>query len=165
VPNDLQFRRATLADRGLLFTLHRSLYIDHRDKILPPEIIELVAYRDFDTVLREDIEALLKSEQTIVLIGHLDGDVVGYISARIQQEPRRLLRRRGVIEDWYVEEEHRGKGYGGELLKAIEASLLEAGCEVLESATWSFNEGARRVHESLGFSEVQIQYRKRLESD
>jgi len=165
VPNDLQFRRATLADRGLLFTLHRSLYIDHRDKILPPEIIELVAYRDFDTVLREDIEALLKSEQTIVLIGHLDGDVVGYISARIQQEPRRLLRRRGVIEDWYVEEEHRGKGYGGELLKAIEAALLEAGCEVLESATWSFNEGARRVHESLGFSEVQIQYRKRLESD
>lgn len=165
MPNELQFRRATLADRGLLFTLHRALYIDHRDKILPPEIIELVAYRDFDTVLREDVEALLKSEQTIVLIGHLEGETVGYISARIQQEPRRLLRRRAVIEDWYVEEAHRGKGYGSQLLKAIEDSLRDAGCEVLESATWSFNVGARRAHESLGFSEVQIQYRKRLEGD
>ena len=35
-------------------------------------------------------------------------------------------------------------------------------CEVIESGTWSTNEGARRAHDSLGFQEIRIVYRKRL---
>jgi ribosomal protein S18 acetylase RimI-like enzyme len=165
VSNELEIRRATLADRAIVLSFHRALYITHRDRVLPPGILELIAYRDFDNVLREDVDAMLKNDQTIVLLGLESGKAVGYISGRIQQEPRRLLRRRGVIEDWYVDEAYRGKGYGASLLYGLEASLRDAGCELLESATWAFNDSARRAHEALGFKEVQIQYRKRLETD
>jgi ribosomal protein S18 acetylase RimI-like enzyme len=165
VPNELELRRATLADRAIVLSFHRALYVTHRDRILPPEMLELIAYRDFETVLREDVEAMLKSDQTIVFIGMESARAVGYISGRIQQEPRRLLRRRGVIEDWYIDEAHRGKGYGSALLLGIESALRDAGCELLESATWAFNDSARRAHDALGFKEVQIQYRKRIESE
>jgi ribosomal protein S18 acetylase RimI-like enzyme len=165
VPNELELRRATLADRAIVLSFHRALYVTHRDRILPPDMLELIAYRDFETVLREDVEAMLKSDQTIVFIGMESTRAVGYISGRIQQEPRRLLRRRGVIEDWYIDEAHRGKGYGSALLFGLESALREAGCELLESATWAFNDSARRAHDALGFKEVQIQYRKRIESE
>lgn len=165
VSNELELRRATLADRALVFTFHRALYVTHRDRILPPDILELIGYRDFESVLREDVEAMLKSDQTMVFLGMEKGRAVGYISGRIHQEPRRLLRRRGVIEDWYVDEAQRGKGYGRVLLLGLEATLREAGCELLESATWAFNDSARRAHDALGFKEVQIQYRKRIDGD
>lgn len=166
MPKELELRRATLADRAMVLSFHRALYITHRDRVLPPDTLELIAYRDFETVLREDVEAMLKSDQTIVLLGLERGErAIGYVSARIHQEPRRLLRRRGVIEDWFVDEAHRGKGHGRALLMGIEATLRDAGCELLESATWAFNDSARRAHLALGFKEIQIQYRKRLESD
>jgi ribosomal protein S18 acetylase RimI-like enzyme len=165
VSTELELRRATLADRAIILAFHRALYVTHRDRILPPDMLELIAYRDFETVLREDVEAMLKSDQTIVLLGFDRSRAVGYISGRIQQEPRRLLRRRGVIEDWYVDEAHRGKGHGSALLLGLESALREAGCELLESATWAFNDSARRAHDALGFKEVQIQYRKRIETE
>jgi len=48
------------------------------------------------------------------------------------------------------------------LLLKIEERFAAAGCEVIESATWSGNEGARRAHDALGFREIRVMYRKRL---
>ena len=87
---------------------------------------------------------------------------VGYITGRVTVEARRLLPRRGVVEDWYVVPASRGSGAGALLLLEIEGRFAAAGCEVIESATWSGNEGARRAHGALGFREIQVMYRKRI---
>jgi GNAT superfamily N-acetyltransferase len=68
----------------------------------------------------------------------------------------------GVVGDWYVDEAARGHGVGAALLAELERRFADAGCEVMESATWSFNRGARAAHLALGFDEVQVTYRKRL---
>ena len=45
-------------------------------------------------------------------------------------------------------------------LRELEKRFAREGCQVLESATWSSNESARRAHDKLGFREIRVIYRK-----
>jgi GNAT superfamily N-acetyltransferase len=67
-----------------------------------------------------------------------------------------------VIEDWYVLPAERGNGVGKLLLETLIERFRLAGCQVVESGTWAFNEGARKAHLALGFNEIEIKFRKRL---
>ena len=155
-------RRANRSDRGTLLRFHEALYQQHRDEVLTPEEVSLIAYRDYDRVLQDDVSALLTDSNACVLLAETAGEPVGYITGRLLHEPRRVWPRRGVVEDWYVLPNYRGRRLGAKLLKAFEEELRKSGCDVLDSATWSANEGARRAHEALGFNEMRVVYRKRL---
>jgi RimJ/RimL family protein N-acetyltransferase len=48
------------------------------------------------------------------------------------------------------------------LLRKLEERFVAAGCQMIESATWSGNKGARRAHDALGFREIRVIYRKRI---
>jgi len=159
---ELKVRPAQPADRQRILEFHRALYVDYRDMIVPRAVIPLIAYRSFEEVLRDDVDALLKNPSAVVLLAERDGEPLGYITGHIEADPRRLLPRRGVVEDWYVTDEGRGEGVGRTLMDALEAIFTEAGCDLVESATWSANHKARAVHEAMGFLEVQVTYRKPL---
>lgn len=155
-------RRAGPRDRTAVLGFHRALYQTHRDRVLPEGMLPLVGYRDFDTVLREDVEAMLANPEVAVLLAERDGVPIGYVTGHVDHDPRRLTRRRGIVGDWYVDESARGLGVGKQLIDLLTAIFREAGCDAMESATWAFNDGARRAHLALGFREVQITYRKPL---
>lgn len=155
-------REAEDADRDVLFGFHQSLYMGHRDEVVHKDDLPLIEYRDYERVLRDDLNALLRDSTSHVLIAESEGTAVGYITGRVTVEPRRVLPRRGVIEDWYVVPEARGTGVGARLLRELEERFASAGCEAIESATWSGNEGARRAHDALGFREIRVVYRKRV---
>ncbi len=134
---------------------------------MPPGAEELFAYREFEQVLRDDVDAMLSSPEHAVLVAVDNASngvdaIVGYISGHVVTMPRRVLPKKGVVGDWFVVKPARGRGVGKRLLETLSAIFRETGCEVMESATWPFNEGARGAHERLGFSEVQVTYRKRL---
>ncbi len=158
----IQVREAVEADRDVLMGFHRALYQDHRDEVVSKQDLPLVEYRDYERILRHDLDTLLSDRSSHVLVAESQGVVVGYITGRTTVERRRVLSRRGVVEDWYVVPESRGSGAGSRLLHEIEARFAAAGCEVIESATWSGNEGARRAHDALGFREIRVMYRKRI---
>ncbi len=158
----IQVRPADESDRDVLMGFHRSLYQGHRDEVVANEDLPLIEYRDYERILRDDLQALLKEQMSHVLVAESLGVTIGYITGRITLEPRRVLSRRGVVEDWYVVPESRGAGVGALLLREIEGRFAAAGCEVIESATWSGNEGARRAHDALGFREIRVMYRKLL---
>lgn len=158
----IQVRDAQASDREVLMGFHRSLYESHRAQVVSEEDLPLINYRDYEQILEEDLAALLEDRNSQVLIAESDGVPVGYVTGRIKVEPRRVLPRRGVIEDWYVVPVARGAGVGALLLQELERRFAGAGCEVIESATWSGNEGARRAHDALGFREIRIVYRKRV---
>lgn len=158
-------RNASPTDRATLLAFHRALYVDHRDEIVDPKLLPLYAYRDFEKVLRQDVDGLLQSPACVVLVAASAGEDVGYISGRVETDPRRALSRRGIIEDWYVRQDARGRGVGGALFRRLVAVFEEAGCDLVESATWPANTGARAVHETLGFRETLVQYRMRLGGD
>ncbi len=158
----LRIRRATRADAALLVTFHRALYVEHRDRIMPPRLAPFFAYRDLDAALREDVAALLGQPDSIVLVAEQNGHAIGYVTGHIEHDERRVLPRKGVIEDWLVLERARGTGIGRQLFERLCDVFRGAGCDVVESTTWPFNEGAVRAHEALGFELVEVKYRKRV---
>jgi len=158
----IEVREAGKADRETLVRFHQSLYESHRDEVVPADVLPLIEYRDYAQVVEDDVKALLADHNSHILIAESEGVAVGYITGRTMFEPHRVLARRGVVEDWYVEGAHRGQRIGAALLRKIEERFRSVGCEVIESGTWSSNEGARRAHDSLGFQETRVVYRKRL---
>jgi len=155
-------READDSDRQVLMGFHQSLYQTHRDAVVAEQDRPLIEYRDYERILRDDLQALLDDPTSHVLVAESRGVAVGYITGRVTMEPRRVLPRRGVVEDWYVVPASRGTGAGASLLRELEGRFAAAGCEVIESATWSANEGARRAHDALGFREIRTIYRKRI---
>lgn len=158
----IELRSADESDFELLMGFHRALYRGHRDDVVPGDDLALIEYRDYENILRGDLRAILRDRSSHALVAEANGTAVGYITGRLTVEPRRVLPRRGVIEDWYVVPGLRGAGVGAQLLRELERRFAEAGCEVIESATWSNNEVARRAHDALGFREIRVIYRKRL---
>lgn len=158
----IEIREAGEADRDILLGFHRSLYELHRDEVVAVDVLPLIEYRDYARALEDDVATLLADRYSHILIAESEGMAVGYITGRTMVEPRRVLPRRGVVDDWYVDPVHRGQGIGAALLRKIEERFRSAGCQAIESATWSSNEGARRAHDSLGFQEIRVIYRKRL---
>ena len=159
----IAIRRASRSDRVAVLTFHRALYRVHRDAVLPEGMLPLVDFRNFDAVLREDVDAMLTDGETVLLLASIEGRDVGYVSGHVEVDDRRVIRRRGVVGDWYVDAEVRGQGVGRALMQALEKAFREAGCVAVESATWAFNPGARAAHLELGFREVQVVYRKLLD--
>lgn len=160
--SSIEVRKAHSGDHQALLGFHRSLYQDHRDRVVAGEDLPLVEYRDYDRVLVDDLDALMRAQDSHVLVAESEGAAIGYITGRVTVEARRVLARRGVVEDWYVVPGSRGSGAGALLLREIEKCFVAAGCEMIESATWAGNEGARRAHDALGFREIRVMYRKRL---
>lgn len=158
----IRVRDADLSDHETLMVLHRSLYVDYRDQVVPKEELPLIEYRDYERILHNDLRALLTDRDSHVLIAEDRGVAVGYITGRVTVEPERVLPRRGVIEDWYVAPQARGAGVGACLLSSLEERFRQAGCEIIESATWAANVSARLIHDELGFREIRVIYRKRL---
>lgn len=156
-------RRADRRDRALVLLFHRALYVAHREAILPTDVAEFYAYRDLDSALQDDVDSLLRSPRAVVMIAERAGEAIGYATGHTEDDDeRRVLRRKGVVEDWYVDAAARGAGIGTRLLDALATVFRDAGCQVIESTTWPFNAGARRAHEALGFHEVEVKYRKKL---
>jgi len=158
----IEVREADDSDRDVLMGFHQSLYQDHRDEVVAKNDLPLIQYRDYERILRDDLDELLRDRNSHVLVAESQGVAVGYITGRVTMEPRRVLPRRGVVEDWYVLPESRDSGVGAVLLRELEERFAAAGCELIESATWSGNEGARRAHDALGFREIRVMYRKRI---
>ena len=155
-------RDADSTDQDLLMSFHQSLYQQHRDRVVPKRDLPLIEYNDYERILREDIRALLSDVKSVVLIAEAHGVPVGYVTGRVAVEPQRVLPRRGVVEDWYVAPESRGAGVGAMLLRELEKRFVASGCQMIESATWSANESARKAHDALGFREIRVVYRKPL---
>ena len=158
----IRVREADSTDRDLLMGFHQSLYQQHRDHVVPEHDLPLIEYNDYERMLCDDLQALLSDLKSVVLIAEADSVPAGYITGRVTVEPQRVLPRRGVVEDWYVVPQSRGTGVGRLLLRELEKRFVASGCQLIESATWSANEGARKAHDALGFHEIRVIYRKLL---
>lgn len=162
VTQGVTIRIATRSDQALVLRFHRELYIRHRSDLARPDIVPLLAYRDTEGTLRDDVDGLLAGRGARVLIAEREAKPVGYITGHVESDPRRVLSRRGVVEDWFVMKSERGQGTGRLLMESLVESFRMEGCDVVESGTWAFNEHARRAHAKAGFIEVEVKFRMRL---
>jgi ribosomal protein S18 acetylase RimI-like enzyme len=68
----------------------------------------------------------------------------------------------GFIFDIEIDEPHRRKGYGREAMQQLEEIARKMGLRGLELHVFAFNEGARTLYESLGYTVAGLNMSKQL---
>jgi ribosomal protein S18 acetylase RimI-like enzyme len=68
----------------------------------------------------------------------------------------------GFIFDIEIDESHRRKGYARQAMQQLEEIARKMGLRQLELHVFAFNEGARSLYESLGYTVTSLNMAKRL---
>lgn len=83
------------------------------------------------------------------IVGVEDGEVVAF--ALFFHNFSTFLTRKGLyLEDLYVKQAHRGKGYGRQMLVELARIAVERDCGRFEWSVLDWNEDAIRFYQSLG---------------
>lgn len=83
------------------------------------------------------------------LVGVDNGEVVCF--ALFFHNYSTFLARKGIyLEDLYVRQTHRGKGYGRQLIVAVAQLAVERGCGRFEWSVLDWNDNAIKFYEGMG---------------
>jgi ribosomal protein S18 acetylase RimI-like enzyme len=119
--------------------------------------------------LREWLEGALEASDGVTLVAEIDGDVAGFVSARLlEPQPdgrfqlqRELAQRRLMIDALAVIEEQRHRGVGSVLVRAAEEWGRERGAEaILVDANWSTGVAEGFYERALGYERRSLRLRK-----
>ncbi len=116
-------------------------------------IRELAAYENMseEVVASEELlkEWIFDKKKAEVILAQAEGETVGF--ALFFHNFSTFLGRAGIyLEDLFVKEEYRGKGYGKALLKELAKITVERGCGRLEWCCLDWNRPGIDFYLSLG---------------
>lgn len=110
---------------------------------------------------RDGFESRIREDGTFVFVLETDeGTPVGFVSGERGERPTRRRGRYVSIDDIYVREEYRGRGYGTRLIERVESLAEAEGRDFVTVSTEWDNEGARRLYERCGYEAKQVSYAK-----
>jgi ribosomal protein S18 acetylase RimI-like enzyme len=93
----------------------------------------------------------------------VDGDTVGFVTVETDRHPSRERSEYLDIVNLAIDEEHRNRGYGTEVLDRVAAMARDRECDYLTvSCEWR-NDGARRFYRDAGFEPKRVTYARPLE--
>ena len=96
-----------------------------------------------------------------VRLARVDDDPVGFTTFYPEQGAFKQDHARGIIENLYVTERHRGNGIGTALLEAAVDSLHEGGADRIALDVLAANERARAFYRDHGFEPHRIEMERR----
>ena len=142
----IAIRRATVADSERIARLVTEL-----------------GYRTSATQMRKRLEAILRDEDYDTLVACDNGEIVGFIGARIgplyESDDHY-----GQIMALAVAADHQRRGVGRTLMQAAESILCERGARVLVVASGNHRADAHAFYESSGYAFTGRRYKKSLSS-
>ncbi len=144
----LEVRWATVGDAEVVSRLNRHVQQLHAEAL--PWLFKAPGEGIDPRVFAE----LIARPDTHVFIGYADGEPAGYVAVQILSRPEQPLRYGMdvvVVDQIAVAPEHRGKGYGAQLLREAVALAEARGIRRVELDVWTFNENARRFFAGQGF--------------
>lgn len=103
---------------------------------------------------REFWAGVLRSRNGAILVAEHEGHIVGFLQVAVRNSSRLpLLRRRrfGYVSDLGVARRWRRRGVGSLLMAATHRWLLRRRVREIELNVWSFNRGAVKFYERLGY--------------
>lgn len=105
--------------------------------------------------------AAMAAEDRVVLVAEIDDAVVGCLSTSIM----RVLHRPapvGRISMMVVDEAHRSRGIGAQLVRAAEEVLAAQGCYMVEVTSHLRRTEAHRFYERLGYVRNSVKLAREL---
>lgn len=100
----------------------------------------------------KDLESIIKSPATILLIARTDQTLLGMLTLAIFRVPTGV---RSIIEDVIVDERHRGRGIASALVREALAQARTAGARTVDLTSRPSREAANRLYLKLGFEQRQ----------
>lgn len=95
--------------------------------------------------------------RTILLLEEKD-ITIGYIMFRCNEKLNKSL----WIDQFYIENEYRNKGYGKSLLNEVKKHAKNKGINRIELNCWTFNNNALEFYRHLGFKEQRIVFESEI---
>ena len=110
------------------------------------------------------ISTQLEDPDKSALVAEVNGDVVGYAYAAVEEYDYMALRGpAGVLHDVIVVPEHRGRGVGRLLINATLEFFRSRGVPRVVLSTAERNEAAQRLFASMGFRRTMIEMTRELD--
>jgi GNAT superfamily N-acetyltransferase len=103
------------------------------------------------------------NEGHYTFVAEAGSDLVGYASIELQRRPANPFtnaRDRLYVHQVGVHPRHRRHGVGRALMSRVDALAKELGVSEVSLDSWSFNAGALRFFESLGYAAFNVRLRK-----
>ena len=142
--SQINFRPATLLDIPTLRRFEQGV---------------IAAERPFDITLKSDpihyynIEELINSEHSELVVAELHGKLIASGYARIEDSKHYLVHRKHAYCGFmYVVPEHRGKGLNKEILKILKIWALSGGITELRLDVYEDNLPAINAYQRAGFT-------------
>lgn len=113
----------------------------------------------FSAEFQDTIYGLWGSEDSDVIVAVIDNIICGFASVEYIDKPMSpysQARRYYHILEFGVDEKYRRQKVATEMFEFIKKESIEKGFDKLELDVFTFNEGAVKFYESLGFSAYRI---------
>ena len=108
---------------------------------------------------KKDIQRKLKVNPELFLVGEIDGEIVSSIMGGYEGH-------RGWVNYLAVSPSHQKKGYGRQLMDAVEVKLREMGCPKINLQVRDTNLEVIEFYKAIGYNmDHVVGMGKRLESD
>ena len=148
----MKIRNAEQKDVGALDALLTRL--SRLEKQWDPNIDEEYLWHD-------NYAGMIGAEGFKVLVAEEDGELIGFLSGFVLEQPARLVRI-AILDALYVSEDHRKKGCAKALIEAFRQFAVEESAGCIELKVLSGNLPAGTLYESLGFKEISRYMRLKL---
>jgi len=155
----MTIRQATLSDLDHLVALEETFW-QERQAMMDG------SYRHVEAPMpRETMADRVTGEGFRTFVAELDGDMLGYLVARIHRVvlPKNNAETEGAICDVYVRPGHRRRGIASELYRAASEWFTEEGCDCEKLTVYASNP-ASALYKKWGFTEFSINMRKRRDA-
>jgi len=137
---------------------------NQRGEIVSKKLLPLIQYKNYENHVKEDVKKYmsLDSRKAVIFVAEKDEKLIGYIYGRIQLKPKMILGRIGIVEDWFVIKDYRGKGVGEMLWDRLIEWFKKKKCNRLELDVFPTNKHALNIYHKLGFIDKLIVMTKKL---
>lgn len=153
------FRKAALDDYEQIQRIKRQVHSIHVHA--RPEFYKAVEV----PLSLQQFQAALSNETVDCFVLCDNKTVLGYavVNTRIVADHPIIHDQKNLyVEDFCIDEQHRGIGLGTELFKQLEALALREGFDSIELDVWAFNCSARAFYDSMGMECSRIRMHKAL---
>ncbi len=151
----MEIRLINASDKDQLNALILEFWRDHIRKKTLNKLLPFVAYKDIEKEIKWQTDQFL-SKKYITYVAEKNGQIIGYISGLVKDQPDKVLDKAGYIKNWYVKDGFRKNGVGKKLWKSIEYYFRNQKCSHLLLDTFSENTDARTIYTKMGFIEENI---------
>ncbi|WP_058827071.1 GNAT family N-acetyltransferase [Haloferax sp. Q22] len=155
----MRLREATAADLPRLV----ELWYDLATEMERYDDLNALVYESRAEVPEDPFQAHLDSDDVTEYLVEVDGDTVGFATTRRGEHPSREYSNYTRLVNLFIEDGHRGRGYGSAVVDEVRRRARESGCDHLKvSCEWD-NRGARSFYEDAGFEEKQVEFAQKLD--